>query len=70
MSMPSSTQKIVSPVSASPLTTGQFIAERPRYFGSSEGWYWIAPCVAASSTFLRTMSVTKAKTISSGSHAR
>ena len=35
---------MVSPVSFSPREIGQLIDEGPRYFGSSDGWYWIVPC--------------------------
>ena len=35
---------MVSPVFVSPLMIGQLIELGPRYFGSSDGWYWIVPC--------------------------
>jgi hypothetical protein len=35
---------MVSPVFVSPRMIGQLIEEGPRYFGSSEGWYWMVPC--------------------------
>ena len=45
MSMPPSGQKTVRPVSVSPLMIGQLMALRPRCRGSSDGWYWMVPCV-------------------------
>src|SRR5258706_4150192 len=35
---------MVRPVFVSPLMRGQLIEDGPRYFGSSDGWYWIVPC--------------------------
>src|SRR5437762_623731 len=43
VSMPASTQKIVTPVAGSPIRTAQLMALRPRCRGSSAGWYWIVP---------------------------
>jgi hypothetical protein len=35
---------MVRPVFFSPREIGQLIDDGPRYFGSSDGWYWIVPC--------------------------
>ena len=43
VSMPSSGQKIEMPVVVSPWMIAQLIALRPRWRGSSDGWYWIVP---------------------------
>ncbi len=52
-SSPSVGRKMVSPVSVSPLMIGQLIELGPRYFGSSDGWYWIVPCFGMLDEFLR-----------------
>ena len=70
MSSPSSGQKIESPVSVSPMMIGQLIELRPRCLGSSDGWYWIVPCVGMSRKAFGTTSVTKAITCRSGARAR
>jgi hypothetical protein len=36
---------MVRPVFFSPSEIGQLIYEGPRDFGSSEGWYWLVPCL-------------------------
>ncbi len=59
-------QKIESPVSLSPWMIGQLIALGPRYFGNSEGWYWIEPLVGILRNSSGTNSVTKAITCRSG----
>src|SRR5262249_50186399 len=77
VSSPLSGQKIDSPVSLSPWMIGQLIALGPRYFGSSEGWYWIEPLVGILRNSSGKNSVTKAITcrsglsaLNSGHHAR
>ena len=62
MSMPPSGQKMVSPVSVSPLMSGQLMALRPRCRGRSEGWYWMVPCVGTERNPAGTICVTKAMT--------
>src|SRR6266705_687390 len=42
-SSPSVGRKIERPVLASPRMIGQLIELGPRYFGKSDGWYWIVP---------------------------
>ena len=51
--MPRSGQKMLRPVSASPLMTDQLIAEEPRWSGSRLGWYWIVPRVGQIEQFVR-----------------
>ena len=44
---------MVSPVCVSPRMIGQLIDDGPRYFGSSDGWYWIVPCFGMFDELLR-----------------
>ena len=53
VSMPWSGQKMVRPVSVSPLMIGQFIALEPRCSGSRLGWYWIVPRGGSREDFAR-----------------
>ncbi len=70
VSRPLSGQKIDSPVSVSPWMIGQLMALGPRYFGSSEGWYWIDPWVGMLRKSSGTNNVTNAITCRSGLRAR
>ena len=53
MSSPLSGQKIVRPVRFSPQMIGQLMELGPRWWGSSDGWYWIVPRRGRLQHFLR-----------------
>ena len=69
VSRPSSGQKIATPDFGSPWMIAQLTALGPRWRGSSDGWYWIDPCVGVFNTGSGTNSVTNAMTIRSGRSA-
>ena len=78
-SRPSVGRKMVRPVLMSPRMIGQLIELGPRYFGNSDGWYWMVPFFGmltkacgtnCSTNAMMPMSAPRARMASSASLAR